>query len=389
MLVLRHRAGPWSARNSGALTSRRTSLIALPRRSQAAGDRNRQLRSRRCFTWTRCRYPREASTLDRPEKTGSPTGWERSAGWTAPFTLAAGLLAQLTAVGSWQTKPDGSFFEGNWSEGRKHGVGYERLLDNSQYRGEFADGQKHGHGALRWSGGASYSGEFLEDTFHGEGVFVWADGRQFRGQWAQNRMHGMGRFEWPDGKSFEGKYENDKKHGPGVFSWPDGSKSLGLWQAGKQDGQGTHDDAPDSARRGRLNPGVPDFCAGVDANAVAQHTAAAWEPIVETARGSSPTAVSATACSSSASAPMPALAASSIVRAVAFADTPGVAMAGAVISSAAFVNGPPEAASGGIEGKTAARPNSGCSLIAGARRASHEEATKAANAVSQVLTVQT
>ena len=42
---------------------------------------------------------------------------------------------------------DGSGYEGNWAEGRKHGIGFERLVDQSEYRGEFVDGQKHGKGA--------------------------------------------------------------------------------------------------------------------------------------------------------------------------------------------------------------------------------------------------
>ena len=40
-----------------------------------------------------------------------------------------------------------------------------------------------GYGELKMDDGSLYQGNFLNDKKHGAGIFYWADGRKYDGQW--------------------------------------------------------------------------------------------------------------------------------------------------------------------------------------------------------------
>lgn len=158
--------------------------------------------------------------------------------------------------------PDGSYFSGEWREGRIEGVGEFRheggrgkyvgewkedlqwgegeevVQDEYHYKGAFVSGERQGHGVLVLADSSSYAGDFQQGKFHGRGKYHWNDGKVYHGDWRCGAIDGIGEFTWPDGKKYVGSYKNEKKHGFGVLYWSNGARYEGLWQDGKQHGRG-------------------------------------------------------------------------------------------------------------------------------------------------------
>jgi hypothetical protein len=136
---------------------------------------------------------------------------------------------------------DGNFFyEGEFLDGFKSGVGKENYPDNSYYEGEFLKGKKHGHGKFFLSNGSQYFGEFNEDKIQGKGKFIWIeDEKEYEGSWINNSLSGFGIFK-KNGKIFKGYFYNDKKHGYGVdylnAEKPEESFMLGTWVENEMQG---------------------------------------------------------------------------------------------------------------------------------------------------------
>jgi 1-phosphatidylinositol-4-phosphate 5-kinase len=66
-----------------------------------------------------------------------------------------------------QIYPDGSTYNGQWADNRKHGYGEEKLVNNCVYVGDFRFGNKHGSGKLVWENGKEYEGTFVNNALDG------------------------------------------------------------------------------------------------------------------------------------------------------------------------------------------------------------------------------
>ena len=158
--------------------------------------------------------------------------------------------------------PDGSYFSGEWKNGRIEGTGEFRhdadkgryvgqwkddlqwgegeeiIQDEYHYKGGFIAGERHGYGVLALSDFSTYNGQFEKGKFHGKGKYTWSDGKEYYGQWVDGIIEGEGEFRWPDGKRYVGGYRGEKKSGFGILYWANGARYEGLWKDGKQNGKG-------------------------------------------------------------------------------------------------------------------------------------------------------
>ena len=82
--------------------------------------------------------------------------------------------------------------------------------DGSRYEGEYRDGKRHGHGTYTWADGNRYKGEWQEDRMHGQGTMTWHYGDQYEGEYRDGQRHGRGAYTWADGRRFEGEWQNDE-----------------------------------------------------------------------------------------------------------------------------------------------------------------------------------
>jgi len=113
---------------------------------------------------------------------------------------------------------DGSWYEGEFKNGTRHGYGIYRWPDGGVYEGEFLNGNRHGHGIHKYANGNSYDGQYKDGLFHGKGTYYWANGDRYIGNWAKGAMHGTGVITYSGGrKEFvtceNGKYISRRKIG--------------------------------------------------------------------------------------------------------------------------------------------------------------------------------
>jgi len=77
-----------------------------------------------------------------------------------------------------------------------------------------------------------YEGEFLNGRRHGVGNYAWPTGDRYEGHWKEGRQDGLGTYFWKTGSKYEGMWKENKKHGFGSFLWPNGDKFEGEWEEG-------------------------------------------------------------------------------------------------------------------------------------------------------------
>ncbi|XP_061409125.1 MORN repeat-containing protein 4 isoform X1 [Lethenteron reissneri] len=95
-----------------------------------------------------------------------------------------------------------------------------------EYQGEWKEGRRHGLGQLRFTDGTHYLGQFENGLFSGCGVLAFPDGSRFEGEFSQGKFHGVGVFSRSDGMMFEGEFKNGHVEGYGLLTFPDGSNGL-------------------------------------------------------------------------------------------------------------------------------------------------------------------
>lgn len=131
-----------------------------------------------------------------------------------------------------ETYEDGSTYEGQLVNGKKHGRGVWRSLSES-YEGQWRHDHRHGRGRQTWDEGHQYEGEFQDGMFNGHGHMRWytPEGLMvFEGQYVKDVKQGIGRYTWPDGRMYDGGWEQGKRSGRGTYSNQFGETQQGIWQ---------------------------------------------------------------------------------------------------------------------------------------------------------------
>jgi hypothetical protein len=142
------------------------------------------------------------------------------------------ITKQLYGFGS-LSRPDGSFYVGNFSSGRANGHGKFVAKNGNLYEGDWVDDRAHGVGSYTHEDGSNYTGQWVEDEKCGRGAEVWADGSKYEGEFLKGSKHGVGKYCAPNGKVvYDGGFANDKMNGQGSYFFADGREYKGNWQGG-------------------------------------------------------------------------------------------------------------------------------------------------------------
>jgi hypothetical protein len=88
-------------------------------------------------------------------------------------------------------------------------------------------------GSHTYPDGSRYEGEWLNGKRHGQGRWSRLDGTIYSGEWKSDKPDGQGTLTLPDGKKYTGGWKVGQQHGPGVVIQPDGTKRFGEWEEGK------------------------------------------------------------------------------------------------------------------------------------------------------------
>lgn len=132
-------------------------------------------------------------------------------------------------------------YEGEWIDGKKHGLGKFLMNDGSYYNGEFKNGEIEGNG-VRYFGlsGNKYTGSFYKGELQGQGIMEYKNGSVYEGSWENNKRQGHGILKEKDGYSYDGNFHQHKKHGNGTQHYKNGDIYTGDWIQGKRQGHGCH-----------------------------------------------------------------------------------------------------------------------------------------------------
>jgi hypothetical protein len=89
------------------------------------------------------------------------------------------------------------------------------LENHARYEGEWQNDQdiRYGKGMQIWPDGSMYEGWWSENKANGKGRLIHADGDVYDGQWLDDKAHGFGVYCHLDGAKYEGYWEEDKQHG--------------------------------------------------------------------------------------------------------------------------------------------------------------------------------
>eukprot|EP01090_Pellita_catalonica_P010806 TRINITY_DN2224_c0_g2_i1.p1 TRINITY_DN2224_c0_g2~~TRINITY_DN2224_c0_g2_i1.p1 ORF type:complete len:420 (+),score=56.03 TRINITY_DN2224_c0_g2_i1:54-1313(+) len=147
---------------------------------------------------------------------------------------------KVNGIGHYTWTSSGFFYEGEWKDGKPHGIGIKVWAKNEYYVGSWDSGKTHGYGVYHFPDGANYDGYWKSGYHDGEGTYCWADGNKYIGSWQTGTRHGWGVRYWANGNIFEGEWASGKRTGYGTYHWPNGSKYVGEWENGSHHGYGTY-----------------------------------------------------------------------------------------------------------------------------------------------------
>ena len=139
---------------------------------------------------------------------------------------------------------EGYKYVGQWSLGLKHGIGKEYWVGDSndtpklEYEGEFKFGHRSGFGTMKYADGSVYVGNWSQGKRCGVGALT-LDVGEYTGTWFDDTMHGYGKLLQNDGTSYIGEVKYGTMDGKGKLTQKDGSYFDGYWRQGVISGTGT------------------------------------------------------------------------------------------------------------------------------------------------------
>ena len=72
-----------------------------------------------------------------------------------------------------------------------HGQGSFTYADGSFYQGDFMNGKRHGKGTYTHFDGSIYSGDFKNGKYNGRGTYEYATGERYVGDFKEGRIDGQ------------------------------------------------------------------------------------------------------------------------------------------------------------------------------------------------------
>lgn len=113
------------------------------------------------------------------------------------------------------------YYDGEWKNGKKHGLGTLQTEDY-KYTGEWEDDKQNGKGTLN-SDNFDYIGEWRNGLHDGKGTYSTKE-FTYTGKFKENKYNGKGYINYKTGGTEEGEWENDIKNGDFSIIFPDKNK---------------------------------------------------------------------------------------------------------------------------------------------------------------------
>ncbi len=148
---------------------------------------------------------------------------------------------------------DGSKYEGQFNQHKRHGWGKFYYSNGDKYVGDFNHNFEEGFGTIYYQNGklargSWFKGEYLGDKLvskgqnngciegdclSGKGKFIYQDGTMtYEGTFHDGLPNGVGKCVYGNGEIYEGEWKNGGFNGKGTLHLNDGTKISGLWLNG-------------------------------------------------------------------------------------------------------------------------------------------------------------
>jgi len=95
-------------------------------------------------------------------------------------------------TGKAKVKYEYSVYEGDFVNGKPHGIGIEHHKSGQTWEGEFVDGELTGKGKHLFSTGSVYEGDFIKGEWTGYGIYTEENGKVKEGYWENGIYKGKG-----------------------------------------------------------------------------------------------------------------------------------------------------------------------------------------------------
>lgn len=119
---------------------------------------------------------------------------------------------------------NGDVYTGDWKNDHRNGEGICKYSDGGEYTGTWKNDKRHGEGRMKYAEEkkgnvltmkfyrkhAVYDGEWSEGERHGWGVYEAINGDKYEGYWEHDKKHGKGTSKTAGGEIRNGIFENDK-----------------------------------------------------------------------------------------------------------------------------------------------------------------------------------
>ena len=109
-----------------------------------------------------------------------------------------------------------STYEGYWKNERQDGIGIEKWED-SIYKGEFSHGKKNGIGKYIFPNNNIYYGEWEENLMNGYGLYLYDKNQIYIGEWLNGLKDGYGEIYGLNNNYFFGFFKNNIQNGFFMF----------------------------------------------------------------------------------------------------------------------------------------------------------------------------
>jgi hypothetical protein len=150
-------------------------------------------------------------------------------------------------------------YEGEFFDGKFHGKGKHKRVNDNSYEGDFIANKAHGRGKLTFKSGSTIEGYFIGHSPHGyckkkvvtgdtyEGGYIGGlehgKGNQrsvqsgfVEGDFVGGQVHGKAKSKTPGGETYEGDFYKGRFHGEGRYVHADGSVDEGVFVYGRYEG---------------------------------------------------------------------------------------------------------------------------------------------------------
>ena len=129
-------------------------------------------------------------------------------------------------------EPD--YYEGDWKDNEKNGIGIQTYEGVGKYHGYWVDGKRDGEGVMTYTSQDIYSGNWVQGEKDGQGTYIFnKTGEKYVGTFKTGQLV-QGQWRYPNGSYFEGNFDFNKPKGAGQWKFTNGNTVEGTYTQTKR-----------------------------------------------------------------------------------------------------------------------------------------------------------